>query len=397
MRKLIAATIMMFAGVGAQAHSDYELVSSQFTFEAPSITTLEMRWQAGDNPLNQFRIKRVLDAKAWFKPKKPVLFISPFNVTSDHYTLSSTGEYQHSLEAQMALAGYDVWIVEDRVYTEDPALCESEYDCSVVSDWSFDVRFQDIELARHFIYWVTGVKDPVIGGITGGGMVSIALVNEYPQAFRGLFSTGAIYSLDPDTVAKNQMECDNFHALIADGIGYADALFGLTPLVEAAKNDPDGPSFAAPGLTNLQFLVLLLGTPGGLGAASLTPNYSFATGLPDLSDFAYMNKDVFYEDYYYFGGLASNRHFADIVCSIAGDPTYTQWLGDFTGDVLFLGGGAGMALLQQDNATLFVNAASVDVIVDPVDGGEGDNYLVDFEDRQLRLDNPLLDWLDNQY
>ena len=85
------------------------------------------------------------------------------------------------------------------------------------------------------------------------------------------------------------------------------------------------------------------------------------------------------------------------MCSIAGDPTYTQWLGDFTGDVLFLGGGAGMAPLQQDNATLFVNAASVDVIVDPVDGGEGDNFLVDFEDRQLRLDNPLLDWLDNQY
>ena len=55
-----------------------------------------------------------------------------------------------------------------------------------------------------------------------------------------------------------------------------------------------------------------------------------------------------------------------------------------------------MTPLQIDNLPLFARA-NVQVISDPEDGGEADNYLVDVEWRRQVLDEPLLNWLAQQY
>lgn len=379
--------------------SPYKLVDVTVYSQTPELLSIESQWQYGDNELNHFRIKRILNRNNIFKPFKPfkpILFVAPFNATLEHYTLSSTGDYRDSIEAQLSLAGYDVWIVEDRMYTGAPEDCEQRYDCSVIGTWGLASRSQDIELTRQLIKHATGVSNPVIGGITGGGIAAMAAVNAHPENFRALFSTGGFYSQDETIRDYNRTTCELFRAAVEAGDYYRESLGGLEMLIVLARNDPDGISPFDPSVTNYQLVVNLLTGAGMLGFLSYTPEYRFAAPTATLDDYKYMNAELFYEDSHYFGTLVSHSHFSDIYCTIAGDDSFINQLKYFKGNALFLGGGHGMTPLQIDNLPLFARA-NVVVISDPEDGGEADNYLVDLEWRQQVLDGPLLKWLSRQY
>ena len=375
--------------------SHYQLIETSYQFKKPGILTTTWRWQDGTNELNQFRIKRVRNFRS-FRRHQPFLFVSPFNVTLEKYSLTTTGQYRHSIEAQLALAGFDVWIVEDRVYTAPETDCQQRYDCSVMADWGFNLRTKDIEFTRSQMALTTGVTNPVIGGITGGGVAALAAVNAHPEKYRAVFSTGGFYSEEPTIQTFNQQSCDLFRKAIANGDYYRDSLSGFDTLINLAKNDPDAPSPSNPSLSNYQFVVDLLTSAGALGFLAYTPDYRFAAPNETKTDYKYMNAALFFEDTTNFGTLVSHNHFTDFYCSIAGERTYMSQLDQFTGNVLLMGGGQAMAPLQVDSKALFPQAR-VRIIIDPSNGGEADNYLVDFDWRQEVLDQPLLQWLASQY
>ena len=379
-----------------QNHSRYHLIDASFQHQAPALFAIETRWQDGDETLNQFRIKRLVSLKPHVRYHQPILMVAPFNATLEQYALTSSGNYQDSFEAQLALAGFDVWIIEDRIFTGDPADCDGLVDCSVMGTWGLGLRNQDIEFARSLLQHATHENRPIIGGTTGGGMAAIAAINANPDHYRALFSTGGLYSADEEIRAHNQLSCDNFRTEISEGILYRDALGGLDVLIAAARDYPEEISAVDPSVSNYQFIVNILTGSGALGFLAFTPSYRFAAPNETLDDYKYMNAEVFYQDTQTFGKLVSHSHFADIKCSIAGERTFTGHLDQFKGNVLFLGGGSSMAPLEIDNAKLFTQAV-VQVIVDPTDGGEADNYLVDYSFREEVLDQPLINWLQQQY
>ncbi|AJQ93784.1 hypothetical protein [Gynuella sunshinyii] len=399
MRNLFCALCLTLLSIAGYAHNEspvpYRLVDATIQYQAPALITFESRWQDGDNPLNQFRIKRITHLNYDTHPLKPLLLTASFNATLEHYALSSTGRYQDSFEATLALAGFDVWIVEDRIFTSDPSDCDW-LDCSIMGTWGLELRGRDIEFTRQLIQHATHVANPVIGGVTGGGMAAIAAVNANNTHYRALFSTAGLYSTDEAIRQHNQAACDSFYDQIDAGNLYRDSLGGLDVLIAAARDFPDSTSAADPSVSNYQFVVNVLTSPGGLGFLAFTPTYRFAAPTATLDDYQYMKADMFFKDSEYFGTLVSNNHFANLNCSIAGDRTFTHDLNKFTGDVLFLGGGESQAPLEIDTASLF-EQANVQVIVDPADGGEADNYLVDYSLRQEVLDQPLINWLQQQY
>lgn len=53
--------------------------------------------------------------------------------------------------------------------------------------------------------------------------------------------------------------------------------------------------------------------------------------------------------------------------------------------------------IRQDTARLFTSAASVEVVINPHDGGEADHFLVDDAPRQQWTDNQLIPWMKAQF
>jgi hypothetical protein len=172
-----------------------------------------------------------------------------------------------------------------------------------------------------------------------------------------------------------------------------DSVSGFAPIVSAARDLPDEPTFipAFAGFTNHQVLVFLLSTPGALGATSLNPRYIFAAGDVAQDEFFYLSDALFYQDFELFGTFASVAGFADIACGLAGDDlTHVNNLAAFNNPVLLFATGQAFGPMINDLATLFTSSSRVDIITDD-EFGEGDRFLSD--DRKKHLDKPLIKWL----
>ena len=206
---------------------------------------------------------------------------------------------------------------------------------------------------------------PVIGGNTGGGFAALAAINAYPTHYRGVYASGSIFSHDPAVRARNRAFCHTFEAQLAAGQIFFDGLSQFTPIVAAARTAPDDPSPFASGLTNFQFLVSLVATPGVLGPNAFSDAYIFAAGNVGAGTLTYMNAHVFYRDFETFGTLISVQHFADIACGLAGETTHTDNLAAFQGAVKLLGTGQALGPMLQDTAALFTSASSVEVVINP--------------------------------
>ncbi|WP_422381262.1 hypothetical protein [Marinicellulosiphila megalodicopiae] len=396
MRKInLISSIATLCFVSLSAMAQPVLIDEFKTKEGP-LTIVEQNWQDGDNVLNQFstkQIKREHKNKYKHKHKKAlpiVILASSFNVTIDHLSISSTGKYLDSFEAVLAKAGFEVWVIEDRMLFGDASICEQN-DCSIMQTWGLDQRVEDIKwLKDHVIN--AGNQEVVVGGITGGGMAAIATVNRYPDDFVGVFSTGALYSNDIETQIHNMQSCDDFKMAQSQGVDYLNVLEGFDPVISLARYYPEQDSPIFMGLTNKQTLLTILGVPGFLGKNAYSASYVFGLAKTDLSDFKYVDIELFYRDYDTFGHLASVQHHLDINCAFTGERTFTDQLEYFNGDVLLLGGGGAMTPMLVDTGDLFTQA-NVKVVNNPIDGGEADNYLIDSQIRKKILDRKIIKWI----
>ena len=134
-----------------------------------------------------------------------------------------------------------------------------------------------------------------------------------------------------------------------------------------------------------------------VGPNAFSDAYIFAAGDVGAGTLTYMNAQVFYRDFETFGTLISVQHFADIACGLAGETTHTGNLAAFQGAVKFLGTGQALGPMLQDTAALFTAASSVEVVLNPHDGGEADNYLVEDALRKQLTDNQLIPWIKAQF
>lgn len=62
-----------------------------------------------------------------------------------------------------------------------------------------------------------------------------------------------------------------------------------------------------------------------------------------------------------------------------------------------LGTGQALGPMLQDTAALFTSASSIEVVINPHDGGEADNFLVADALRKQLTDNQLIPWIKAQF
>ena len=398
MKKLVLFSLVpvLLAVTSASATTPH-LVDVDVDFPAHGIFRTTLVFQEGPNPLNRFTIQRV--RKVALVHPRPLLLLSPFNASLEHYELRTGASYTESFIGNLAENGIDVWALEDRFHRGAAHSCEAGRgnDCAVMATWGLHKRVEDAELTRQLILAATGGVTPVIGGNTGGGFAALAAINAHPTHYRGVYASGSIFSNDPAVRARNRAFCEAFEAQFAAGQMFFDGLSQFAPIVAAARTAPDEPSPFTSGLTNFQFLVALVATPGVLGPNAFSNSYIFAAGDVGAGTLTYMNAQVFYRDFETFGTLISVPHFADLSCGLAGETTHTGNLAAFQGAVKLLGTGQALGPMLQDTAALFTSASSVEVVINPQDGGEADNYLVEDALRKQLTDKQLIPWIKAQF
>jgi hypothetical protein len=353
----------------------------------------------GDDPLDRFDIVRVRRHVPEHQAGPPLILIAPFGFPAAFWELTASGQYTDAFAPQLALAGYDVWLVDSRLGGAQPGECESgAVDCSTMADWNQETALADAMFARQLVRRARPSEVPVIGGFSGGSSTAIAAVDRFPNAFAGLFMwEGTLFTADPDIRARNAAFCAQDEALLAAGIFFDPAVQGFKTLFQLAATAPDDPSpipVFPPGTTNLQALLFAFSLPDPGNPLNFTAGFVRLVGDPLATELTYSSIDRVLAWGPLVGNYAPIAFVRDTHCSIAGlDARFTGDLDRFRGPVLVFAAGLGFGQMMLDTAALMTQA---EVTVDLHPGfGESDQYF--HADWQAVALAPLLDWLEQVY
>lgn len=366
----------MLAACSLGSFASYDVLSATVSQPHPSLERVEYHVEVEHRPLNRFSITHV--SKQRGSNAGPVLLLSPFSLPGRFYEISETGEYAKSAAGELARAGYDVWLVDQRRTSLAPGSCESGTDCSAMAGWDFDAYSQDALFALSLLKGFNPGRKPVVGGFSAGANSALATVNRAPREFAGVFLyEGTFFTGDAEIALHNDALCTNLEGAIAGG-----GLFDPTPAVlgqvlQLAQAAPSALSpfpFFPPGTTNEQSTFFVFGAPPPAGA--LAPTANFIRNIVDFpaQKFVYANPQrlqlvgPLFDNY---GSLAALR---DLSCGLAGrDDSHYEDVDQFRGNVLIFVEGTGFGQAMFDTAGLFDHARDVDIDYHP-ELGEADPY-----------------------
>jgi pimeloyl-ACP methyl ester carboxylesterase len=360
----------------------------------PQLSRTRFAIAVGDEPLNTFDVVRVHRQGLRSLNDPPLMLLSPFGFQSEFWELSTQG-YADSFVARVAMAGYDVWLVDNRTVDLAPGSCESgAVDCSPLADWGIDTGVDDALYVQKLVRFFHPFKKPVVGGYSGGSSAAIASVDRRPELFAGLFMwEGTIYTADPAIRARNANFCAADNAALAAGNVADPAVQGfkvIFQLATAAPNDPSPIPAFPPGTTNLQALIFAFSVPNPTNPLNFTDGFIRLIGDPFAGSFTYADLDRVLLLGPLIGNYAPVRFTRDTHCEIAGiENRYSDNLGAFRGDVLVYAEGFGFGQMMIDTAGLMARAR-VSIEENP-ELGESDPYFhTDWVDVAVQ---PLLRWL----
>jgi len=383
----------LLAACSLNAFGAYDVLSANVTHPHPSLERVVYQVEVDHQTLNRFAITHVSETHGG--RAGPVLLLSPFLLPGQFYEISETGEYAKSAAGELAKAGYDVWLVDQRRTRLPVGSCESGTNCSAMAHWDFDTYSQDALFALSLLKMFNPRQKPVVGGFSAGANAALATVNRAPREFSGLFLyEGTFYTEDPTIRAHNDGICTTLQGAIAGGALFDPSSAILGTVLQLAQSNPSGLSPIAafpPGTTNQQSMFYVFGTPPPVGALSPTPGFirtkvDFAT-----QRFVYTNEQrlelvgPLFDNY---GSLAALR---DLSCGLAGrDDSHYDNVGAFRGDLLVFVEGTGFGPAMFDTVSLFDHADHVSIEHHP-EFGEADPYF-GFRWKHTFL-KPLQDWL----
>jgi pimeloyl-ACP methyl ester carboxylesterase len=378
MRHVVLCAAMWAFMVGAvRADSGYHVTNIGTDRPIPSLNRTVISVQVGNDPLNHFDIVRVRRHGLRYVGDPPVILLAPFAFPAEFWELS-TGDYEDSFGPQVALAGYDVWMVDSRLADIAPGSCESgAVDCSAMAGWTQDAAIADAMFVRALAFVAHPFKKPVIGGLSGGSSTAIATIDRHPNAFAGLFGwEGTLYTDSSAIRARNAAFCAQDEALLAAGQFFDPAVQSfkvLFQLAAAAPNDPSPIPAFPPGTTNLQALLIAFTLPNPANPLNFTEGFVRLVGDPFATTLTYSDIDKVLVWGPLVGNYAPVAFIRDSHCSMAGIETrFTDDLENFHGPVLFFTEGLGFGEMMFDTADLLTNA---DVTIDyHAEFGESDRY-----------------------
>jgi pimeloyl-ACP methyl ester carboxylesterase len=389
---MIGATALL-AACALNGFGDYDILSDDVSHPHPSLERVVYQIEVGHQRLNRFAITHV--SKRQGGHAGSLILLSPLQFPGAFYEVSETGEYAKSAAGELAQAGFDVWLVDERHTGLAPGSCESSVDCSAMAGWDNNAASKDalfaLALLRSFDPW----ERPVLGGFSAGSSAALATINRAPDEFSGLFMyEGTLYTKDPTIAAHNDPICTTLQNETAAGTFFDPSFSVFGEVLGLAHSDPSGPSplpIFPPGTTNEQSMFFVFGTPPPPGA--LSPTATFVRNMVDFSTqkFVYTNEQrlelvgPLFDNY---GALAGLR---DLACGLAGrDDEFVRNVGSFRGNVLMFVEGTGFGQAMFDTAGLFSHARHVDIDSHP-EFGESDPYFA-FRWKHDFLE-PLESWL----
>jgi len=264
-------------------------------------------------------------------------------------------------------------------------------------DWGIDTAMEDAFFVSALAKASSRGKKPILGGYSGGSAAALAVVNEKPQQFSGLFLwEGTLISDDPGIQARNAAFCDDDIAMMDAGVYFDASVQVFQTLFLLAQASPHDPTFIPvfpPGTSNLQALLFALTLPDPQNPLNFTDSFTRFIGNPFEATLAFSDLDRVLGLGALVGNYAPMAFIRDSHCSMGGVETrFTNNLDAFRGNVLVFGAGFGFGSMMLDTAARF---SSADVTVDYEPGfGESDRFFhVDWEAVALA---PLLNWLEEE-
>jgi pimeloyl-ACP methyl ester carboxylesterase len=390
----LGALASLPAGVSAQAVDDYSIESIQITEPSPQLRRTRLSIEFGPGELETFDVVRVHKRGLTAINDPPVILLSPFGFQSEFWEMTQAG-YNDSFVARVALAGYDVWLVDNRSVQIAPGSCESgAVDCAPMAEWGVDAGIADAMYVQKLVKFFHPLKKPVVGGFSGGSTTAIASVDLNPHAFAGLFMwEGTPFTQDPAIRARNATFCAQDEALLASGVFVDPSVQGFKLLFELANSAPAAPSPIPgfpPGTTNLQALLFAFSAPNPASPLNFSEGFIRLIGDPFAGTLAFSDVQRLLLLGPLVGTYAPIRFIRDSHCAMSGLETqYVDHLDAFRGDVLVYAAGFGFGQMMIDTADLMTRARVT--LNDHPEFGESDFYF--HRDWPSVAVRPLLRWL----
>jgi pimeloyl-ACP methyl ester carboxylesterase len=390
---LLALFILLAAGVN-QAQP-YQTISTQNSIVADDLSKSVTTVQSGDNPLNRFLITEVRKAGVPIEALRGVImFMPPLGSGFQNYEVGENGDYNNSLVAFFARRNFVFMGYTPRQHSLTAGSCESgAVDCSPMADWGLATITNDAAYIRQQIATQFPGLKTVIGGLSMGSIAAMAAINAQPNDYAGaILIEGTLHDPDATVRAINANFCSNWDALLAGGVFYdgqsGPAVKALSQLAQAAPNAPTVFPGFPPGLTNHQAFVLALSGPP-LSPLAPRPGYYNLAGSVAEDRFFYANELLVHGNLATFFDYTPIRSLRDLNCGLAGETTFTNNLGSFTGPVIMFAGGHGFGSAMFSTAQL-MSSASVTINFKQ-EYGHVDYPFAHNHDQQL--EHPILTWL----
>ena len=314
----------------------------------------------------------------------PVLVYSPFDYGPAWYTATSVNPAK-SFGVVMAHFGWDLYIVDDRTVDLPAGTCETSLaTCAFGGTISLADRVDDGLAVLDVIESEYGTGRAIVGGYVGGAVAAAALADEAPGRIEGLWLWNGSTVGTLETQAYNAPGCGLLEFFLASGINVIPG-GALKYLFDGFQADPDGPpilppeAFGLAGTYTAEELFYAVMTTHVDAPQWPTPLFRFFTGNADDGLVGVFPEDQFehvdFDDVFTIGDLGgtytSVGMLHDIICTLAGDTTYSSNIGSYEGEVIMLGSSGGFGPDMQALATQMPNAHIVSHFIE---AGESDRY-----------------------
>jgi pimeloyl-ACP methyl ester carboxylesterase len=389
----IATQILLAAGI-SQAQP-YQTINTENSIVGGDLSRTVTTIQSGNIPLNRFFMTRVVKAGVPNQGLQGViLLLPPLGSGFKNYEATENGDYNNSFVAFFARRNFAVVGYSPRQQDLTAGSCESgAIDCSPMADWGLQTIVSDVAFIRQQIATEFPDLKVVIGGLSMGSVASMATLNAHPDDYAGaLLIEGTIHDTNATVRAINANFCSTFDAMLAGGAVYdgqsGPAVKALNQLAQAAPNAPTVFPGFPPGITNHQAFVLALSAPP-VSPLAPRPGYYNLAGNFIEDRFFYANESLVHANVATFLDYTPIKSLRDLNCGLAGETTFTNNLGSYSGPVIMFAGGHGFGSAMFETAQL-MSAANVTINFKSEYGHV--DYM--FANNHLQqLEHPILSWL----
>ena len=393
---LFAAQVLLVAA-STQAQP-YQPINTQNSVVGGDLNKTVTTVQEGNNSLDHFEMTKVAKQTSNQAVRAVMLLLPPLGSGFQNYEVGENGDYNNSFVAFFARRNIVVYGYSQRVQGIPAGSCESgAIDCSPMQQWGIQTAVDDAKYIRDQIAVEYPGVDVIVGGLSFGSVLSLALLNAHPNDYAGaILIEGTLHDTNPAVQAINANFCAMFTGMLAGGIYYdGQSGPGIKLLSQLAQSAPNQPSLAPgfpPGLTNHQVFVLALSEPV-VTPLSPRPGYFNVAGSFVEDRFFYANESLVHGSLAGFVNYATILSLRDLNCGLAGETTFNGNLANFSGPVMMFAAGHGFGTAMQDTAAL-LTSATVTMKSNPNYGHV--DYMFS-EDHIQELEHPIMKWIKDSF